>query len=44
MVTNESLSEALTNMSNDSPYGDAKIIGLDDTIKFNCKRCGKCCS
>ena len=44
MVTNESLNEALKNMGKDSPYGDAKIIGLDDTIKFNCKRCGKCCS
>ncbi len=44
MITNEQLNEALKSMDKDSPDGEARIVELDDTIKFKCKRCGKCCS
>lgn len=43
-LTNEQLNEALEHMGKSSPFGEAKVVELDDTIKFNCKRCGKCCS
>ena len=41
MVTNEELNKAL---SSQNINGEARLVDLDDTIKFNCKRCGKCCS
>ena len=44
MITNEQLNESLKEMGKDSPDGEARIVKLDDTIKFKCKRCGKCCS
>ena len=43
-MTKEQLNEALKGMGKSSPLGDAKFVDLDDTIKFNCKRCGRCCS
>ena len=41
MVTNEELNKALNSQNIN---GEARLVDLDDTIKFNCKRCGKCCS
>lgn len=42
-MTNEELNESLKNMRIEV-NGNARIVDLDDTIKFDCKRCGKCCS
>lgn len=44
MLTNEELNKSLKAMGKDSLGGEARIIDLEDTIKFNCKQCGKCCS
>lgn len=43
MLTNEELNESLKRLGAEAG-GEAKIVSLDDTIKFNCKRCGRCCS
>lgn len=44
MLTNEELNKSLKAAGKDSLGGEARIIDLEDTIKFNCKQCGKCCS
>lgn len=44
MITNEDLNKSLKAMGKDSFGGEARIVSLDDTIKFNCKRCGNCCA
>jgi Fe-S-cluster containining protein len=44
MITNEQLNEVLGEMGKASSDGKSRIVELDDTIKFNCKRCGQCCS
>lgn len=44
MLTNEDLNKSLKAMGKDSFGGEARIVSLDDTIKFNCKRCGNCCA
>ena len=40
----EKVSEALKSMGKLDDNESIKIVSLDDTIKFNCKRCGRCCS
>lgn len=43
-TSNEELKEMLSKVcSKDSRLEGVKVVDLDDTIKFNCKRCGKCC-
>lgn len=43
-MTNEDLNKALKGIGMEPALGKAKIIELDDTINFNCKRCGQCCA
>lgn len=45
MITNEELNKSLKAMGKEDFDGrEAKTVELEDTIKFNCKRCGKCCT
>lgn len=43
MINEKELNEALKAVGQDN-NGEARIVELDDTIKFDCKRCGRCCS
>ena len=40
-LTNELLNETFNKLGH---YGQVELVNLEDTISFNCKRCGKCCS
>lgn len=42
MLDNESIKNALDKNGMDSQF--IRTLGLDDTLKFGCKRCGTCCS
>ena len=44
MATDKELNEALKSIGRLEEGESAKIVDLEDTIKFNCKQCGKCCS
>lgn len=43
-ITNKELNEALEKLGKLKGTEKSEFVSLDDTIKFNCIRCGHCCS